>query len=269
MAELRPPRRIEGSYPPPPPRRPSGPARGTTAPGSRHRAPRAVRPSPARAWAGLSVLLTVLGSTALVLPTGADHPTRLDRPVAVSPAGATAAVHVPQLALDLPVTPDDAVAPPPAPPAGPAASVPVRVQVPALGLRADVVRLGLAADGTMQLPPDGDPVGWFEGGPTPGEQGPAVLAGHVDWAGDPGAFAGLAELVAGDEVVVDRADGSQLVFRVDRVETHPKSAFPTEAVYGDTAGADLRLITCGGAFDEDAGDYRDNVVVFAALVPPG
>jgi sortase (surface protein transpeptidase) len=118
----------------------------------------------------------------------------------------------------------------------------------------------------MAVPPAGYPVGWYDRSPTPGELGPAVLAGHVDWAGEPGAFYGLRELLAGDEVVVDRADGTTATFHVDRVEEHAKDDFPTDEVYGDIDHAGLRLITCGGSFDEDTGDYEDNVVVFASLV---
>ena len=67
-------------------------------------------------------------------------------------------------------------------------------------------------------------------------------------------------------VVVDRSDGTTATFRVDRVEEHAKDDFPTDEVYGDIDHAGLRLITCGGTFDEDTGDYTDNVVVFASLI---
>ncbi|MDP9430490.1 MAG: class F sortase, partial [Actinomycetota bacterium] len=161
----------------------------------------------------------------------------------------------------------------PAEVAGPAAasrhlsaSDPVRVRIPALGVTSAVIRLGLERDGSMEVPFGAYPVGWYDGSPTPGQLGPAVLAGHVDWEGERGALYGLRELRAGDTVVVDRADGTVATFRIDRVEKHAKEDFPTEEVYGDLDHAGLRLITCGGAFDEDSGDYRDNVIVFANLV---
>ncbi|MGY2127461.1 class F sortase [Blastococcus sp. SYSU DS0617] len=149
------------------------------------------------------------------------------------------------------------------------ASAPVEIQIPALGVASGVMELGLAADGSMEVPPGAYPVGWYTGSPTPGELGPAVLAGHVDWAGEPGAFYGLRELVPGDTVLIDRADGRVVTFLVDRVEVHPKEEFPTEEVYGDIGDAGLRLITCGGVFDEDARGYVDNVVVFASLAAVG
>ncbi|MFC0646098.1 class F sortase [Cellulomonas phragmiteti] len=149
-----------------------------------------------------------------------------------------------------------------------AASVPVRVQIPAIGVDAELMRLGLQADGTMEVPPGGFPAGWFDGAPTPGELGPAVIAGHVDWAG-PGVFAELAQVSAGDEIRVVRTDGTAPVFVVTAVEEHPKDLFPSAAVYGDIEHAGLRLITCGGEWDPEVLHYRANVVVFAELVRPG
>ncbi|MBB3674335.1 sortase (surface protein transpeptidase) [Modestobacter versicolor] len=139
------------------------------------------------------------------------------------------------------------------------------MRIPALRVSSTVMDLGLERDGSMEVPPGAYPVGWYDGSPTPGELGPAVLAGHVDWGGEPGAFYGLRELLPGDEVVIDRADGTTATFRVDRVEEHDKDAFPSDDVYGDLPYAGLRLITCGGAFEDDSGDYEDNVIVFASL----
>jgi len=147
-----------------------------------------------------------------------------------------------------------------------AASVPVRVQIPSIGVDSPLIDLGLQDDGTMQVPAEGFPAGWFTGAPTPGEQGPAVLAGHVDWGGSPGVFWSLRDVAAGDEITVSRADGSAAVFRVTEVGQYSKDAFPTAAVYADLDHAGLRVITCGGEFDHAAHSYRDNTVVFADLV---
>jgi hypothetical protein len=146
------------------------------------------------------------------------------------------------------------------------ASDPVRIRIPALGVTAEIMDLGLEQDGSMEVPPGAYPVGWYDRSPTPGELGPAVIAGHVDWEGEPGAFFGLAELLPEDEVIVDRADGTAAIFSVNRVEEHSKDSFPTDEVYGNLDHAGLRLVTCGGSFDEDAGRYLDNVIVFAGLV---
>jgi sortase (surface protein transpeptidase) len=146
-------------------------------------------------------------------------------------------------------------------------SPPVRLQVPAIGVDSELMALGLEDDGSLEVPPDGFPAGWFTGAPMPGEMGPAVMAGHVDWGGSPGVFYDLRSLEAGDEITVTRADGSTVDFAVVSVEQFPKDAFPSDAVYGDLDHPGLRLITCGGSFDRDERSYVDNIVVFADIVP--
>lgn len=158
-------------------------------------------------------------------------------------------------------------APSPAAGAGLARSAPVRLQVAAIGLDSPLMSLGLQADGTMQVPKGGFPAGWYTGGPTPGELGPGVIAGHVDMNG-PGVFYRLHELRPGDRVVVTRQDGSKPVFRVTRLALFPKDQFPTRLVYGNTNRSVLRLITCGGSFNSRTGHYEDNIIAFADLVGP-
>jgi hypothetical protein len=149
------------------------------------------------------------------------------------------------------------------------ASPPVRLLIPAIGVDSGLMNLGLDRSGSLEVPPDGFPAGWYTGAPTPGSLGPAIIAGHVDWAGSPGVFYSLRDLVAGDDITVDRADGTAARFRVESVQQFPKDAFPTDQVYADIDHAGLRLITCGGSFDRAARSYRDNIVVFAALTGVG
>ena len=147
-----------------------------------------------------------------------------------------------------------------------AAAAPVRLQIPSIGVDSELMDLGLQADGTLEVPPGGFPAGWYTGAPTPGELGPAVIAGHVYWGGQPGVFFDLRELSTGDEIAVSRQDGSTARFRVTRVERFAKDEFPTQQVYGDLDHAGLRLITCGGSFDRQMRSYVGNLVVFADLV---
>ena len=146
-------------------------------------------------------------------------------------------------------------------------SVPVRLQIAAIGVDSKLMDLGLRADGSLQVPPSGFPAGWYTGGPTPGELGPAVIAGHVDWNG-PGVFYALHNLRPGDQVTITRKDGTKPVFRITRVEQFPKNHFPTSLVYGDINHPGLRLITCGGSFNHQTGSYEDDVVAFADLIAP-
>jgi len=149
---------------------------------------------------------------------------------------------------------------------GLAPSAPVRLQVASIGIDSGLVDLGLASDGAVEVPEDGFPAGWYTGAPTPGETGPAVLIGHVDWDGKPGVFYRVRDLRGGDEVSITRADGTVAVFAVSRVEQFAKDTFPTEDVYGNIDHAGLRLITCGGSFDNVSGHYVDNLVAYAELV---
>jgi hypothetical protein len=145
-------------------------------------------------------------------------------------------------------------------------AAPLRLLIPTAGV--DAALTGAALDATGALVPPANPaaVGWYVGGPRPGETGPAVVTGHVDWAGTPGVFARLAGVGVDAEVRVVRADGSTMLFRTTRVVRLPKDHFPTSDVYGPTSDAELRLITCGGSFDRSRGSYEDNVVVFARAV---
>lgn len=140
---------------------------------------------------------------------------------------------------------------------------------PRLRIDTDLMVLDLADDGSVAVPPEelGAPAGWYGRGVSPGEIGPTVLLGHVDTRSGPGVFYGLGATKVGDRMSVTRLDGRVVSYEVQRVTTFPQSAFPTEEVYGDTAGSELRLITCGGRFDRANGGYQDNVVVFATQVP--
>lgn len=194
------------------------------------------------------VLLIWLGGC-----SSAEPPSAPSSPVSQKQAVATAA----------PALPPETEAPSPA--FAMTKSAPVDVRIPALGVRSRLMRLGLDRKGQLEVPPGAFPAGWYTGAPTPGELGPAILAGHVRWGPEPGVFAGLGRLARGDEIVVTRRDGSTAVFRVSEVHRFDKERFPTERVYGNVAHAGLRLITCGG-LDRRSSRYEDNVVAFAELI---
>ncbi len=151
-------------------------------------------------------------------------------------------------------------------------SVPVSIDIPAIDVHTSVMGVRLRADGTVQVPPieRNAPAGWYEGSPTPGQRGPAVLLGHVT-VGDfgQGVFYRLAQLAPGAQVKVTRADGKRAVFTLQRTAEVPKSRFPGREVYGDTDKPELRLITCGGPYDQKTHSYPDNIVVFATLTRSG
>jgi Sortase domain len=214
-------------------------------------APPGHRSPTGRLLLGLAVVLALAaaGSLALALEHGPRSPHRAVTVIAPPAVPAGGAV------------PDTALGP----------SAPVSLDVPAIGVHSSLLNLGLNPDGTVEVPPlDSPQAGWYENSPTPGEQGPAVILGHVDSARTgPGVFYDLRTVLPGDGITVGRADGTTVAFRVDQVVTYPKDSFPTAAVYGDIDHAGLRLITCGGRFDRAARSYEDNIVVYASAVSAG
>lgn len=149
------------------------------------------------------------------------------------------------------------------------AATPTHLSIPAIGIDSDLLTLGLNPDGSVQVPPleKNSRAGWYDGSPTPGTLGPAVILGHIDSAKyGPGVFFRLGALKPGDTISVTRSDATVATFRVDAVAEYPKARFPTTTVYGNTTNAALRLITCGGKFDFSERSYQDNIVAFASLI---
>jgi len=146
-------------------------------------------------------------------------------------------------------------------------STPNQLDIPSIGVSAPFTALALNPQGTLIPPPDTDNnlVGWYKAGPSPGERGNAIVAGHVDTKTGPAVFSMLSSLKAGGKVTITRDDGILATFVVDKVRTYKKKDFPDRQVYGDTNDAQLRVITCGGAYDHTAKDYTANVVAFAHL----
>lgn len=142
-------------------------------------------------------------------------------------------------------------------------SKPTSVRIPAIDVDADLVDLSMGRDGVLNAPTTGSVAGWYEALVTPGQRGTSVIAGHVDWSDGPAVFYDLGELEPGDRITVARSDGRTAVFAVHATRQYAKNEFPSDLVYGPSEGAELRLITCGGAFA--GGHYVDNIVVFAHL----
>ncbi|MBM7082852.1 class F sortase [Micromonospora humidisoli] len=222
------------------------------------------------AGAAVVVLLAMAGSGLIGASIRTTPPPRPPQPAAQAaphttptdaPAGDTGPVDDP----DAQVPADASVPPGPAPLPR---SAPTTILIPRIGVDAAIMPLGTNPDGTVQVPPldQAQQAGWYEPGASPGETGNAVIVGHVDSAQlGPAVFFQLGSLLPGDTVAVARADGSTATFTVDEVRSYPKTQFPTDLVYGPNDRPGLRVVTCGGQFDQAAGSYQDNVIVFATL----
>ncbi len=200
-------------------------------------------------------LVVIVGGTAGLLLT--RHSTPALRPVANGTADGAAAFPAPTGPI---------VAPPGSGQQTPVAS-PVSLIIPLIGVRTNLITLGLAQGGAMQVPSSSTVAGWYTGSPRPGAIGSAIIVGHIDSkTAGPGVFYQLRDLRPGNDVYVKRADGTTAEFRVTSVQTYLKDHFPTQTVYGPTPDAELRLITCGGAWDPATNHYLSNIVVYATEV---
>ncbi len=144
--------------------------------------------------------------------------------------------------------------------------LPVGLIVPAIGVRTRLIHLGVTRSGALQVPASTSVAGWYTGSPRPGQIGSSVIVGHIDSVQGPGVFFRLRLLHDGERLYVRQAGGTLAMFRVTAVHMYLKTRFPTNAVYGPTPDAQLRLITCGGTFDPATGHYLSNVVVYAKLL---
>jgi sortase (surface protein transpeptidase) len=205
---------------------------------------------PAAALALTAGLAVIAGGTVGLLLT--RHSTPAMRPAAAGVA-----------ALPAPTGP--IVAPPPSAAPKPVAA-PVSLTIPLIGVRTQLITLGLTSAGELQVPSSTAVAGWYTGSPRPGAVGSAIIVGHIDSYRGPGVFYRLITLTRGDRIYIKRADGTLVEFRVTSVQTYLKDRFPTEDVYGPVPDAELRLITCGGAFDTATRHYLSNIVVYATEV---
>jgi sortase (surface protein transpeptidase) len=249
------------------PRSPAGQSRHPAADGPR--SPAGQSRSPVRrlrvvvwasaVWAAHARLLSAAMLSAGLLAAGAGTVGLVVAHVSSAPAVRLAArpppVAVPSGRTVLPVSLSTVQQPP----------RPVWLTIPAIGVKAPIVTLGLNRNGTLQVPGGTTVVGWYTGSPRPGAIGSAIIAGHVDSRSGPGVFFWLRRMHRGERIYVRRADGTLAVFTVTAVQMYAKAQFPTAMVYGPVPDAELRLITCGGTFDYARHSYLSNVVVYARL----
>lgn len=148
-------------------------------------------------------------------------------------------------------------------PVGLPRSAPTSLSIPGINVSAPVVGVGLDSSGAIEVPGP-EETGWYTPGPSPGEVGPAVIVGHVDYVTiGPAVFWNLRNLKPGDPISVAREDGRTVNFTVQKVESYEQGNFPTKEVYGNINYAGLRLITCDGEFNYLTHHYSNDLVVFA------
>ncbi|WP_189716468.1 class F sortase [Streptomyces chryseus] len=143
------------------------------------------------------------------------------------------------------------------------AAPPTRIRITRIGLDKPLTGLRVQQDGRLAVPKHPTEIGWWSDGPRPGDSGAAVIVGHVDSTTGPGAFHGLSSLRPGDRISIRRNDRSTVVFAVQALRQYDKDSLPDSQVYATTGPPALRLITCGGTYDRQRGEYSHNLVVYA------
>jgi sortase (surface protein transpeptidase) len=222
------------------------------------------------------ILVFAFGAAAVKPADAAPEPAAQVTNAAAAPTTTSAPVESTDSSIP-PTIPTTIIAPPPTIPieealadvvaSAPPPHRPERVYIGSIGVDATIIDLGLNPDRTLEVPEDIRLTGWWTGRSVPGEEGPSIVVGHVDSAAaGPGVFWRLRELDIGDVIHIERSDGSISEFRVIETELVLKDEFPTEKVYGSTEGSQLRLITCGGSFDQSTRSYLGNVIVYAEHV---
>jgi LPXTG-site transpeptidase (sortase) family protein len=139
----------------------------------------------------------------------------------------------------------------------------VRLLIPKIKVEAPIIPVGVLPDGAMEAPSGPVDVGWYRGGPRPGEPGNALLTGHLDWHTVTGVFWRLRELKAGDPIEVRTQDGRTVSFAVESATTYPKDRAPVAEIFGYALGVVVTIITCDGTFIRNVRDYDHRLVVRA------
>lgn len=146
-------------------------------------------------------------------------------------------------------------------------STPTHISVSSVGIDAPITPVGQDAEGSIEMPPLFDwTTGWYKYSPTPGEVGPSIIVGHVDTYKGISVFWKLRDVKQGDVIEITRADGSTVKFRVSGLKQFEQANFPTQEVYGNLKYPGLRLITCGGSFNQQTESYTQNTVVYAFMI---
>lgn len=142
---------------------------------------------------------------------------------------------------------------------------PFRIQIPSINVDAGIEKVGLLENGQMGVPESFETVGWYEGGPKPGERGNSVIAGHVDSKKGPAVFFYLKNLKEGDEIIISDEKGKSLTFLVNDIKSYPTELSPVNDIFDYSYQSQLNLITCTGIYDRKTGNHSERLVVYTTL----
>lgn len=141
--------------------------------------------------------------------------------------------------------------------------LPVRLKIPVINIDSVVEHVGLAPDGTMDIPKNPDDVAWFQLGQRPGENGSAVIAGHYGWKDNLiSSFDNLHKLKKGDKLYIEDENGIVISFIVREIKNYTSKADVSDVFSSYDDKAHLNLVTCEGVWNEIFKNYSGRLVVF-------
>ena len=152
-------------------------------------------------------------------------------------------------------------------PASSNSDAPITLIIPKIGVRAVIESVGVDQTGAMATPSGPYTVGWWDEGTRPGDNGNAVIDGHLDSAKVGAAvFWRLSALSPGDQILVLMPGNRALTFIVDHSSSYPFDQAPLNEIFGPTSIPSLNLITCSGVFDRTSRNYKQRLVVYSHLL---
>ncbi len=144
-------------------------------------------------------------------------------------------------------------------------STPITIIIPALRINAVIQKVGITKKGAMAVPTNFTDTGWYKYGVVPGQQGSAIIAGHVNnGLSLPGVFAKLNQLTIGDDIYIVRKDGTTIHFIMTGSKSYAKDS-ATDLIFNDTSGSLLKLITCTGTWLPLQKTHDQRLVITAVL----
>lgn len=148
-----------------------------------------------------------------------------------------------------------------------ASELPRLISIPALGVKARVLQVGVDGNNELLTPKSIYDTAWYTASVKPGEPGTAIIDGHYVGPTTKGVFSRINTLKTGDTVAIERGDGQKITFRVTGVETVPVEQMDMMKVLApnDKQSPKLNLITCGGSYDAKTFHFSHRTIVYTTL----
>jgi sortase (surface protein transpeptidase) len=139
------------------------------------------------------------------------------------------------------------------------------IKIPKLDVHARVLQVGVTTSGALGAPGNVFDAAWYTGSAKPGQPGASLIDGHVSSWTTNGVFYGIKKLAPGDAIQIEKGDGKVLSYSVVKVVTYDAANVDMQSLMrsADLSKSGLNLITCGGKYDREQGEFTQRVAVYA------